>query len=342
MAKTKNITKELRRQNTVLNKKIDEYKDREDFSKAIKIETLENLDSLTVQSNSKFKEEVIPVTLLSDIHIEEEVVKAIVNGLNMYNLDVAKLRIEKYFSRLIYMLRQIKKAGYKYDKLVLGLLGDNITGYIHEELEETNLLTPPQAVLFVQDLLVRGIKTLSELGIFNEILIPSIPGNHGRTTKRKRFTSGYKNSYEWLMYNEMQRIFSETKGYNNVKFIIAESEYLYLDLFGYINIFSHGDHFNYQGGIGGIEVPMKKWILRENSVATANPAFNDRGIDMAWIAHWHQYIVSNKIRCNGSVIGYNSYARSFGFQPEEPKMQFQLLDKKRGYTLNNPIYLNDF
>jgi hypothetical protein len=63
---------------------------------------------------------------------------------------------------------------------------------------------------------------------------------------------------------------------------------------------------------------------------------------MAWIAHWHQYIVSNKVRVNGSVIGYNGYARSFGFAPEPPKMQFQLLDKRRGYTLNNPIYLTDF
>jgi hypothetical protein len=100
-------------------------------------------------------------------------------------------------------------------------------------------------------------------------------------------------------------------------------------------MFSHGDHFNYQGGIGGIEVPLKKWILRENSVVST-------GVDMAWIAHWHQYIVSNKVRVNGSVIGYNGYARSFGFAPEPPKMQFQLLDKRRGYTLNNPIYLTDF
>jgi hypothetical protein len=45
---------------------------------------------------------------------------------------------------------------------------------------------------------------------------------------------------------------------------------------------------------------------------------------------------------NGSLIGYNSYARAFGFEPEPPKMQFQLLDKKRGFTLNNPIILDDW
>jgi hypothetical protein len=122
-------------------------------------------------------------------------------------------------------------------------------------------------------------------------------------------------------------------GYEHIEFLIAESEFLYLDLFGTINKFSHGDHFNYQGGIGGIEVPLKKWVHRENSVIHT---------DMSWIGHWHQYITLNKVRISGSVIGYNAFARAHGFEPEPPKMQYQLLDKKRGFTLNNPIYLNDF
>lgn len=341
-SKDKNTIKELKRQNTILLKKNEELLRRELFVDTIKIEELSTFDALKIDKNPRFKEEVIPITCLSDGHAEETVLKSVVNGLNEYNLDIARHRFELYFKRLIYLLRQTKKAGYKYDKLVLALLGDLITGYIHEELQETNSLTPVQATLFVQEMLIKGIKTIVDTELFKEILIPCVPGNHGRTTSRKRFGSGYKNSYEWLMYHEIAKIFASTSGFEHVKFIIAESEFLYLDLFGYINLFSHGDHFNYQGGIGGIEVPMKKWILRENAVASANPAFNDRGIDMAWIAHWHQYIVLNKIRGNGSIIGYNAYARSFGFAPEDPKMQFQLLDARRGFTLNNPIYLNDF
>lgn len=333
MTKSKVQPKELKRQNTLLKNQITEFKQREEFTQGIKLESLESLDSYSITPNPKLKEEVIAISTISDVHIEEKVPRAIVNNLNEYNLDVAKKRVELYFKRLIYMITQTRKSGFKVDNLVLGLLGDFITGYIHEELEETNTLTPVEASLCVQELLIKGIKTLAEYGNLKSIKIPCTPGNHGRTTKRKRFTSGYKNSYEWLMYNNMKNLFTAIGGYDNVEFLIPESEFIYLNLFGYINKFSHGDHFNYQGGIGGIEVPLKKWVLRENSVIKT---------DMSWIAHWHQYIVLNRARVNGSLIGYNSYARAFGFEPEPPKMQFQLLDKKRGYTLNNPIILTDF
>lgn len=325
--------KTLKQQNTVLKKQNLELKERQEFLKGISMETIESFDKLTILPNNRLKEEAIAISTISDVHIEEPVVKSVVNGLNEYNTVIAEQRITLYFKRLMYMLTQARKAGYKVDTLVLGLMGDFITGYIHEELEEVNKLTPVEASLLVQSLLIKGIRLLSEDGNLTRILIPCLPGNHGRTTKKKRFTSGYKNSYEWLMYNNIRDLFRQIGGFDNVEFIIAESEFIYLNLFGYINKFSHGDHFHYQGGIGGLEIPLKKWILRENVVIKT---------DMSWIGHWHQYIVLNKVRVNGSLIGYNSYARAFGFEPEPPKMQFQLLDKKRGYTLNNPIILTDW
>lgn len=325
--------KELRRQNTVLNKQNDELKKRQNFLNGIKIEELESLEKFTVLPKYIIKDEAIAMSTISDIHFEETVLKSVVSGLNEYNIIIAEERVTRYFKRLLYMINQSRKAGYLIDTLVMAWLGDFITGYIHEELEETNGLTPPQASLFIQRLLIKGVKSIAEDGKLKRIIIPCIPGNHGRTTRKKRFTSGYKNSYEWLLYNNINDLFKTIGGYENVEFIIPESEFIYLNLFGYVNKFSHGDHFNYQGGIGGLEVPLKKWTLRENAVIKT---------DMSWIAHWHQYIVLNKVRVNGSVIGYNSYARAFGFEPEPPKMQFQLLDKKRGFTLNNPIILTDW
>lgn len=323
----------LKTLNTKLNRENEELKKRQSFLEGIKVESIENLDSFTVIPKPSLKEEVMAISTISDVHIEEPVQKSIVNNLNEYNLTIAEERITRYFKRLLYMINQARKAGYKVNTLVLGLLGDFITGYIHEELEEVNTMTPPEATLFIQNLLVKGIKYLSENGKLEKIMIPCVPGNHGRTTTRKRYTTGYRNSYEWLMYNNIRNLFKEVGGYENVEFIIPESEFIYMNLFGYINKFSHGDHFNYQGGIGGLEVPLKKWVLRENAVIKT---------DMSWIAHWHQYIVLNKVRVNGSLIGYNSYARAFGFEPEPPKMQFQLLDKRRGFTLNNPIILTDW
>jgi hypothetical protein len=325
--------KEFKRKITLLDNQNKELTKRQDFLNGINHESLVSLEKFTISPLYKLKDEAIAISALSDIHTEEPVIKSIVNNLNEYNLQICEDRVTKYFKRLLYMINQSRKAGYVIDHLVLALLGDFITGYIHEELEEANSLTPVEASLLIQSLLIKGIKLLSEDGKLKKIVIPCTPGNHGRTTKKKRFTTGYKNSYEWLMYNNIRDLFKAIGGYENVEFIIPESEFIYMDLFGYINKFSHGDHFKYQGGIGGIEIPLKKWVLRENSVIKT---------DMSWIGHWHQYIVLNKVRVNGALIGYNSYARAFGFEPEPPKMQFQLLDKKRGFTLNNPIILTDW
>ena len=329
----KNNQKEFKRKITILTNQNEELKKRQDFLSSINIENVDSLDKFMIGPNYKYKDEAIAISTLSDIHTEEPVVKSVVSNLNEYNLDICKERVAKYFKRLLYLINQSRKAGYVIDSLVMGWLGDFISGYIHEELEESNKLTPVEASLFIQELLIKGVKLLAEDGKLSKIVVPCTPGNHGRTTKKKRFTTGYKNSYEWLMYNNIKSLFVAIGGYENVEFIIPESEFIYLNLFGYINKFSHGDHFKYQGGIGGIEIPLKKWVLRENTVIKT---------DMSWIAHWHQYIVLNKVRVNGSVIGYNSYARAFGFEPEPPKMQFQLLDKRRGFTLNNPIILTDW
>jgi hypothetical protein len=325
--------KEFKRRITLLDNQNKELTKRQDFLNGINHEDLVSLEKFTISPLYKLKDEAIAISALSDVHTEEPVIKSIVNNLNEYNLQICEDRVTKYFKRLLYMINQSRKAGYVIDHLVLALLGDFITGYIHEELEEANSLTPVEASLLIQSLLIKGIKLLAEDGKLKKIVIPCTPGNHGRTTKKKRYTTGYKNSYEWLMYNNIRDLFKAIGGYENVEFIIPESEFIYMNLFGYVNKFSHGDHFKYQGGIGGIEIPLKKWVLRENAVIKT---------DMSWIGHWHQYIVLNKVRVNGALIGYNSYARAFGFEPEPPKMQFQLLDKKRGFTLNNPIILTDW
>jgi len=332
MSKKSNIDKEQSKKIGILEAKIQELESTKSVVDAIKIENLTNLDSYVIKPNKSYKEECTVITQLGDVHIDEIVNPNITNKLNYYNPEVAEIRMERYFTRLIYMIRLQRRAGIKVDNLVLHLVGDFISGWIHDELIETNSMSPIKATLLVEQLLIKGIKTISEMGDLVKIVIPCSIGNHSRTTKKNHFKNTFDTSYEALIYQHLSDYFKEG-GYSNVEFIISESPYIYYNIYGKINKFSHGNHFNYQGGIGGIEVPLKKWTHRENTVMP---------FDMAWIGHWHQYLVGSKVRINGSMIGYNEMARSFGFTPEPPMMQFQLLDKKRGYTTNTPIILEDF
>ncbi len=291
-------------------------------------------ESIKVLADPNMKSESTAISLCGDLHAEETVKKEVMNNLNEYNLEIFIKRFTRYFSRLLYVIRMQRKAGHNINNLVLAFLGDLITGYIHEELMESNSLSPTEAANILLDLMVSGIKLLSEEGDFKKIIIVGIRGNHGRTTKRKRFSTGYKNSYEWLMYKRLEKTFTEhLDGYENVEFVIPESEFAYIDIYDKKWGFSHGDHFNYLGGIGGVMVPLMRWLSKINDVVDA---------DMRGIGHWHQYISLPRCLVNGSMIGYGPYALGKGFAPEEPKMQLQLQDRKLGSTVNIPILLNDF
>ena len=97
------------------------------------------------------------VALFSDAHIEETVIPESVNFLNEYNVDIAEKRIETYFKNLASCLAQDEV-----DELIFASLGDTISGYIHQELEQTNQLSPLEATLKAQSLVYSGLKYLYE------------------------------------------------------------------------------------------------------------------------------------------------------------------------------------
>ena len=193
-------------------------------------------------------------------------------------------------------------------------------------------MSPTEATTFIRDVLVDNIIMLCEIGNFDKIVIPCTPGNHGRTTPKKRFATGYKNSYEWMMYQDMKKIFKDyLKDYaDKVEFITSQSDLIYVDFYDYTVRFGHGDHFNYQGGIGGITIPLKKWLMRMNAQFNA---------DMTFIGNWHNILteVTEDCMVNGSVIGTNSYSMAFGGQNRRPQQIFTLLDEKRGFTIRTHI-----
>lgn len=286
-----------------------------------------------VASKKNGKNEATAFAILSDVHIEESVTYEGTDGLNEYNPEIAEQRLEKFFKNTLKLVEK-ERVHSNIDTMVLALLGDNITGYIHEELMESNHLSPTEATTLVRNLLISGIKYLVDNGNFKKIIIPCNYGNHGRTTKLKRFNTGHKNSYEWMMYQDMKKIFTEylPEKYSKVVDIItSKNEYVYLDFYDEYTVrFCHGDHFRFAGGIGGLNVPLKKFLLRMNEQHKA---------DMTFMGHWHQILLGVTEDCmiNGSVMGINSYAMQFGGIPKPPQQIFTLLDKERGFTMRTPI-----
>lgn len=111
------------------------------------------------QKNESEKSPACSISLCSDWHYEEPVKSSQVNGLNRFDTTIAKERIEKLF-RVIAQLIKVHQKEYQIDTHILALLGDFISGSIHDDLKEANHIQPTQAIWEVQNLIASGIEFL--------------------------------------------------------------------------------------------------------------------------------------------------------------------------------------
>ena len=273
--------------------------------------------------------EMTAVALASDWHVEEPVYPESIAGKNEYNLAIADERVRKFFRSLIWTIEHHRASGrIVIRNLVLWLGGDLISGYIHQELVESNLLSPSETVRWLIVRLRNGIATLLEYLGLDHLEIVCSHGNHGRTTLKSMISTGAENSFEWLMYCSLA---DEFRNDPRVHFEITQSRHQYVEVYGRTIHFHHGDELKYQGGVGGLGIPLKKRI----------PAWDRiRESDVHCIGHWHQLTDFGRSVVNGSLIGYNAFAQSIGADPEPPQQAFFLMDSERGKCMTSALWVD--
>jgi hypothetical protein len=221
-------------------------------------------------------------------------------------------------------LTKLLQQDIRIDNMVLALLGDFISGDIHEEVEEVCQLPPMEAIVFAQNMITGGIEYILANTKLH-LTIPCHSGNHGRTTKTSRFAAENGHSLEYLMYRYLSAYFrSEPR----VTFQVAEGPHSYVEVYGKTLRLQHGHMVKYGGGVGGIYIPVNKAIDKWNM---------GRKADLDIFGHFHQQVDGNNFMCNGSLIGYNSFALSIKAPYDVPKQTLLLMDKKRGRTCTWPI-----
>lgn len=274
------------------------------------------------------KAEACALVMASDWHVGELVDPRTINHLNEYNPDIAASRIRNFFKNTLKLIEK-ERQDVVLDKLLLWLGGDLMTGYIHDELMESNTMSPVQESVFIRDHVEAGIRFLEKEGGFQTIKVVCNHGNHGRTTLKRRVQTGANNSFEHMIYGNLARIFHD---HDTVDFLIADGYFNYIQVFDKLIRAHHGDNIGYGGGIGGVTIPLMKFIQRSNQQQHAS-------LDI--IGHYHQLTHHRHFIINGSLIGFNAYAQSIGASPERPQQAFQLIDSKRGFTVSAPILVTE-
>lgn len=272
------------------------------------------------------KGQAIAIAMLSDVHIEERVDPEDVPGTyNVYTPAIAKKRLEQFAQRVVH-LTKANRALTQITDLCLFLGGDIITGYLHDDNKESNWLPPLKAILMAKEEINAIIKYMLKEGAFERIIIPCTFGNHGRLTIKPRAKTAADTNLERMLYHLIAKDWAHEK---RVTFHIAEGSMVYLDLYGFTCRFMHGDDVKYQGGTGGLAVPLLRAVKDWDKIRAASYTF---------LGHHHSARDFGCAIVNGSVIGYNAYAMKGHFPFEMPKQQYVLLDKKRGKSSVTDIW----
>jgi hypothetical protein len=264
----------------------------------------------------------------TDWHVEETVYAARTNGKNEFNIAEAERRIKQYYQKVLQLIHHQNSLA-PVVELWHPLLGDLLSGYIHEELMETNGLSPTEACYFLKQMITAGINLwLRETDL--PIFIPTCVGNHARTTPKKQIKTSCMNSFEWLLYKTMADQYADNP---RVEWMVGEGYHNIQEIQGRKVRFHHGDGLRYQGGVGGITIPVNKSIAQWNKV---------EHVDLDVFGHWHTFLQNypDWISC-GCLIGYTEYAVEIKANFQHPTQTFIVIDELYGVTSVAPIFLTE-
>lgn len=280
----------------------------------------------SIDLKSKSINEATAIVQISDGHFGKIILPSTVNGLNEYNPDIAKKRMDTCASNTMKLIKK-EREDVKIENLVLILGGDFLeNSQLHHHSEMTTGLSPMEETLFSREILHKYIKTVCEYGSFKKIAVACTRGNHARITHRMIASVDYRMNYETILYSILKDDF---RG-ENMEWTIPDSEVAEVDVYGNMLRVVHGHQIKFQGGVGGLTVPLNKYVMRMDQISKAFYNF---------VHHYHNLSYPTvRTTVNGSIVGYDPYAMSIGCSYEPPMQSFQLLDSRRGMTIKAPIF----
>jgi hypothetical protein len=317
------IIRSLNKKVDLLTREVEAANEALDNALAIKANT--RYTPQRIEWDTRITNEAIAVAQFSDWHVGKRIERRTTNGLNEYNPDIAKRRAEMVTTNLLKLVKK-ERQDVKINNLIINLGGDAVQNFLHEGDAQQNYLSPLEEVRYAKLLIGNSLKTIAENGNFKKIVLLCQRGNHPRLTKRMQSDVDYKMNLEAMLYWILSDDFSDSL----FEWHIPDSDIGYYEAGNKSIRYYHGHQIGFQGGVGGLTIPMNKKTMYWDKSKKA---------DWNLVSHWHQFLMATKnSSINGSLCGYDAYAQTLGCEYEPPIQAFQLLDKKRGFTGRFPIH----
>lgn len=249
------------------------------------------------RQTSKTKGEA--VLLLSDLHfgavVDPEEVPT-----NAYNIEIAHKRLERVIDKTILLATEHLKA----KRIHVLLMGDLVSGLIHDELEVTNEASAPEQVVEAADAIQQGLQRLGDA--IGAVSVVSVSGNHGRLRHQKRLGGRQVESFDWLCAQMIKRGLASR---SDITWTIPRSPWTIHSVAGMKILVHHGDTVRSWGGLPAYGISRdafrRKTLLIDHDI----------DFDLVVMGHLHQHgilpITANlRVIMNGSLVGMDPYADS--------------------------------
>jgi hypothetical protein len=260
------------------------------------------------------KRQATPVFMISDLHFGETVTLAETLGENEYNLEIAAARMRKCWDNMLWLRADMARTQSCDDTLIF-LNGDIVSGDIHDELRETNDGGIDAQCDAAVEALTPGLAEFAA-ATPGRLHVVCIGGNHGRMTHRQQIKNGTAHSAEHLgIYHPLRRAFAKDE---RVVFHVPPAERYIFDVHGRRLSAQHGTMIRSQGGIGGVLVPMTRWVTRANDA------------DLYFFGHFHEADAYGRVVKNGSLIGPSGYTKWLGIEDRPPEQVGCVIDAIAG------------
>lgn len=274
----------------------------------------------------------VPILFGSDWHWGEVVNPHEIGGVNEYNLGIAQARLRRLIDTTIDLLTN-HMVNPQYPGIVFGLGGDMVSGDIHDELSETNEMPIMPIVLDLVDHLYVAINRLKEA--FGRVFLPCVAGNHGRNTHKVRSKEFNYNSFDWLIYQHLDRLFANDP---DVVFFIPDGTDALVSIAGHKYLFTHGNQFR---SFGDSMIGALGPVIRGDHKKRGRNSQVGQEYDTIVLGHFHQLAQMKRFIMNGSLIGYNEYAYSSNFGYEPPQQALWISHPTHGITFSMPVNVGE-
>ena len=281
---------------------------------------------------------------LTDTHVGDRVESDQMVGLNEYSIDIFNRRLYGWHTQLLQLV-ELRRKFAPINKLIVPMLGDMISGDIHEELARTNIDNCMGQMIRGANMIAQALMGLS--AHFTEIEVPCVVGNHGRMTRKPPMKDKFMD-WDYMLYQWVATLCREQ---TNIKFDIPKSFVNSFDVDGRKILIMHGDSVSGAGSATSIVNSITKMrsvfqYKRLMDLETGNGGNIPPHFDSVFMGHFHRVdesdIGTGEVHICGTMKGGDEFALQRLAVITRPKQIATYWHPQYGCVGKEIIYLNRY